>query len=349
MQVSNILSVLKTKQFEFGSLVTSHDPFLELARETYIEIHAQNGKYTLVEKSSAHLPILMDNSNTFSNVVDLIESSLSNRKIILSVNTDLCLQYNSHFPISARSKIEQLSQLELQRVTPFEPADVFLGWIIDGENENTVFTRQFVLKKAIVLEVQELLLQHKKSIEAIFIRDISGNAIELAFAPSGEMFGLQSFKNWKKKLGISLGIFAISTAVLVSGIYSFSVRQFEETSIAIANFQPEIKKVEQKIKNTQKRYASIQAMQKLQRETVSRLGLIEEVTRLLPDTAYALNLSVFDNRVLLEGSANSPEKLIPLFESSSLFKNVVFGSAIFNSPGETQSHFALNMDLELSN
>jgi general secretion pathway protein L len=348
MQVSNILSLLKTRQFEFDNLAIRLDPFLELASGIYQEIYLEKGKYTLAEKSRASWPIARDDSNTFSSIDDLIANSRSSRKTILSVSLDLCFQLSSQFPVSARSKVNQLSQLELQRATPFALADVYNGCIVVGENETTVFTQQFVLKKIIVTEIQQQLLQHKKPIEAVFIRDISGKAIELAFSPNGEFFGHQHFKKWKKNLGLSFGMFAIGSAVLLAGIHSFHAKQYEVISSATENLQPEIKKVKQVLESSEKRNTSIMAMQKLQVESVSRLAVIEEVTRVLPDTAYLLNLSIVDNRILLEGSANSPEKLIPVFESSSFFKNVAFGSAVFNSPGETQSHFAINMDLEQS-
>lgn len=346
MQVSNILSLLKTYIFDIDRLLFKHNSFLELASGTYQEIYVENGKYTLIEKSKACLPFGTRVTKIFTNIADLTGNSRPNQKTILSVSTDLCFQLTTQFPISARSKIDQLSQLELQRATPFELADVYHGCIVTGENESTVFTQQFVLKKAIVSEIEEQLSLNKKSIEAVIMRDPSGRAIELAFAPNGEVFGRQSFEKWNKRLGMAIGIFAIGIAALFAGIHSFHARQYDEISDAVASLQPGIKKIKQTIESTEKRNANVIAMQKLQRETISRLAIIEEIARILPDTAYVLNLSVVDNRVQLEGLANSPEKLIPSLETSSLFKNVVFGSAVFNLPGETQSHFAINMDLE---
>ncbi len=346
MQVSNILSLLKTNRFDFDRLLFRYDPFLELASGTYQEIYVENGKYTLIEHSKASLPFETRVTKIFTNITDLTENLRPNQKTILSVSTDLCFQLKTQFPISARSKIDQLSQLELQRATPFVLADVYHGCVVTGENESTVFTQQFVLKRAIISEFEEQLSLNKKSIEAVIMRDPSGRAIELAFAPNGEVFGRQSFEKWNKRLGMAIGIFAIGTAALFAGIQSFHARQYEEISGAVASLQPGIKKIKQTIESTEKRNANVIAMQKLQRETISRFAIIEEVTRVLPDTAYVLNLSVVDTRVQLEGLANSPEKLIPSLESSSLFKNVVFGSAVFNLPGEAQSHFAINMDLE---
>jgi general secretion pathway protein L len=346
MQVSNILSLLKTNIFDFDRPLFKHNSFLELASGTYQEIYIESGKCTLIEKSKACFPFETRITKVFTNIIDLAENLHPNRKIILSVSTVLCFQNCVQFPIAARLKIDQLSKLELQRVTPFELVHVYHGCTIAGENETTIFTQQFVLKKAIVSEIEEQLSFHKKSIEAVFMRDPSSRAIELAFAPNGEFFGRQSFEKWNKRLGMAIGVFAIGTAALFAGIHSFHARQYEEISGAIASLEPGIKKIKQTIESTEKRNTNVIAIQKLQRETISRLAIIEEVTRVLPDTAYVLNLSVVDNRVQLEGLANSPEKLIPSLESSSSFKNVVFGSAVFNLPGDTQSHFAINMDLE---
>lgn len=346
MQVSNILSLLKTNQFDFDRLVFSHDPFLELASGTYQEIYVESGRYSLAEKSKVSLPFETGNKKFFPNITDLTKNLNPKRKIILSVSTELCFQLVSRFPISARSKINQLSELELQRVTPFRLAEVYHGCIVIGKNETTVFVQQFALKKEIVSEIEGQLFQHNKSIEAVFIRDLSGRAVELAFAPNGEIFGQLSFKKWKKRFVMALGMFAIGVAALFAGIHSFHARQFEEISGTMASLGPDIKKVKQMIESSEKRSAAIIAMQELQREAISRLAIIDEVTRVLPDTAYLLNLNILDNRVQLEGLANSPEKLIPTLESSLLFKNVIFGSAVFNSQGETQSHFAIYMDLE---
>jgi Tfp pilus assembly protein PilN len=346
MQVSNILSLLKTKQFDLDQLFFKHNPFLELADGTYEEIYVEAGKYRLVEKSKPSLPFEVHVPKIYSDITELAEDLLPNRKIILSVSTDLCFQHVVQFPISARSKIDQLSQLELLRVTPFGLADVYCGCILIGENATTVFAQQFVLKKSIISEIEKILLQQQRSIEAIFIRDLSGKSIELAFAPNGEHFGRQLSMKWKKRLCLSLGLLAITGAALVGSISSFHARQLDEISVAIAGLQPEIKKVKQIIENSEKQNANVAAIQNLQRQTISRVTIIEELTKALPDTAYILTLSIVDNRVQMEGLAESPEKLIPTLESTSLFKNVVFGSAVFNSAGESQSHFAINMDLE---
>ena len=165
MQVSNILSLLKTNIFDFDRPVFKHSSFLELASRTYQEIYVENGKYTLIEKSKGCLPFGTRITKVFTNIADLTGNLRPNQKTILSVTTDLCFQLTTQFPISARSKIDQLSQLELQRATPFELADVYHGCIVIGENESTVFTQQFVLKKAVVAEIEEQLPFHKKSRE----------------------------------------------------------------------------------------------------------------------------------------------------------------------------------------
>lgn len=346
MQVSNILSLLKTKQFDLDRIFFRFDPFSELAGGTYQEIYVEADKCSFVEKSKAGLPFEMQAANIYSSITELAENLHPNRKVILSVSTDLCFQHVVQFPISARSKIDQLSELELQRVTPFGLADVYCGCIVTAENATTVFAQQFVLKKSTISEIEKTLLEQQRSIEAIFIRDLSGKSIELAFAPNGEHFGRQLSMKWKKRLCLSLGILAITGAALVGSISSFHARQLDEILIAIAGLQPEIKKVKQIIENSEKQNANIVAIQSLQRQTISRVTIIEELTKALPDTAYLLTVSIVDNRVQMEGLAESPEKLIPTLESTSRFKNVVFGSAVFNSAGESQSHFAINMDLE---
>ena len=115
---------------------------------------------------------------------------------------------------------------------------------------------------------------------------------------------------------------------------------------AITNLQPVIKKIKQEIETSQSLQNEIAEIQLRRRNVSNRLNIVAETTKIMPDTAYILNLAITDKRIALEGMADKPEQLITLLEASPLFNNVVFASAVFNTPGDKLSHFAINMDLE---
>ena len=58
------------------------------------------------------------------------------------------------------------------------------------------------------------------------------------------------------------------------------------------------------------------------------LGILAELSKVIPDTAWLRNLNISGKKVLMDGFADDAAQLIPLLDHSPLLTNVIFLSAI---------------------
>ena len=347
MQVSNFLTLLKTTQVNLSHLVIQHDAFAELSAKSFPEILVEEGKFTLYPKSRANKHVAWQSGDTsFADFSQLLESLKRVKTVVLSVSAELCLLRHAEFPVSVKARIGALLELELQRVTPFKLDDVYHGWIEGRADKTNIWVDQYTIKKDIIAPLQDALAQRGISTEAVLIRQADGQATRLAFAPNGTKYALFDFDKWKKRLALAAGLYILGLAAVVASIQSYHSRQSGEIKNSITNLQPVIKKVKQEIESSRSLQNEVAAIQMRRQNVSNRIKIVSETTKIMPDNAYLMNLSITDRHIALEGMAEKPEQLITLLEDSPLFNNVAFASTVFNTPGDRFSHFAINMDLE---
>jgi Tfp pilus assembly protein PilN len=75
------------------------------------------------------------------------------------------------------------------------------------------------------------------------------------------------------------------------------------------------------------------------------LQVLDELSRIVPDTAYLSNLRYRDGSVELQGNAENTSNLVPILERSPVFKNVGF-NAPSNRGRDNRETFSLKAELE---
>ncbi|MBI3061490.1 MAG: PilN domain-containing protein, partial [Deltaproteobacteria bacterium] len=73
--------------------------------------------------------------------------------------------------------------------------------------------------------------------------------------------------------------------------------------------------------------------------------VLDELSRIVPNHAYLLNLRYREGAVDLQGSADTASNLVPLLERSPIFKNVAF-TAPTNRGRDNKETFSLKAELE---
>jgi len=81
------------------------------------------------------------------------------------------------------------------------------------------------------------------------------------------------------------------------------------------------------------------------RQQPSAAAVSEEVTRLLPDGAWANELDIEGGNVHLRGTAKNATGLLRIFSNSALFTNVSFDAPLTQEPGSNGQAFDLTMVL----
>ncbi|WP_158284886.1 PilN domain-containing protein [Hoeflea marina] len=67
----------------------------------------------------------------------------------------------------------------------------------------------------------------------------------------------------------------------------------------------------------------------------------EQLTQVIPDSAYLTDLEVSQSDVRLTGFADSAAELLPALEAAPMFENVEFTAPVVNVPGRDREHFSM--------
>jgi len=80
---------------------------------------------------------------------------------------------------------------------------------------------------------------------------------------------------------------------------------------------------------------------------MSKLRMIEELTRLIPDDSWLseCNYKAEEKKIRISGFAVSAAKLIPILEESPLFDNVKFSTVITTDKRSEKERFRIEMNL----
>ena len=76
------------------------------------------------------------------------------------------------------------------------------------------------------------------------------------------------------------------------------------------------------------------------------LEVLAEVTRLLPDDTWLMELEVTGNEVQMRGETSNAAQLVGLFESSKRLRNARFRSPVTQVPGGQRERFHLSVDMQ---
>ena len=76
-------------------------------------------------------------------------------------------------------------------------------------------------------------------------------------------------------------------------------------------------------------------------KSVSSIWIV--LTTVLPDTVWLQQMSIKDEIVVIEGTADNAESLIALVENDPLFQQVEFAAPVLQIPGTQRQHFSMRM------
>ncbi len=113
----------------------------------------------------------------------------------------------------------------------------------------------------------------------------------------------------------------------------------------IEKLGPSVKTIRRTEGEVSKLNTEVSILAEQERRRGEALRLLEELSLIVPETAYLSILRIRDGNVELRGSAENASSLVPLLERSSLLKNVGF-SAPTNRGRDNRETFALKAELE---
>lgn len=280
-------------------------------------------------------------------IVDLtgLARERSSSAVRIRLPYSACFARRLELPAGASSNFARMLALDLERATPFKVRDVYFAHYVEKEpaEPGKVWVRQLVIKRAVVDRLKEAIKANGLEVVAIDCWSKDGSAslpvnfleTEAATRPAG-------------RLGWSMSWLLAGLAAALSVAGAFLIISRLEAALADLQRQSAILKTRsqaarENLAHAQVIYSEIASLQKLQTETVSKLAVIEEITRLLPDTASVSDLRIEGATVDITGVANSAAALLPLLERSTLFYDANPTAPIMFDQREEKDRFSIRV------
>ncbi len=252
------------------------------------------------------------------------------------LSSELGLSRSVSLPKEARSDLTQILQFDLDRLTPFSAGDVYVDFRIEKTNRDA--QKMDVALAAIPKNVIDSVVSHART------HGLSIKSIALEGSPK---FNFSKFAPKTARGHASAlrryGPVALGVCALIGGLgikindQKNTIRKLD-TDISSLRLEAEAHAIRRKQFEDQVTATQTIATAKTSRRTFTEL--LAELTRLVPDNAYLIQLIVDERTVELYGMAENAATLINVLEQSNMFHAPRFASPVTmdNEAGREQFH-----------
>jgi len=332
---------------QLASILLPRDPRKEVARLASTELYVARNSIQVFRGSQLTKPLQASQCVCTEETIDHAVQSLRKREnIIISLDEAQCFCRKVNLPANVGTRIQNILDLDVSRVTPFARADVVNAWYFTGETDSSAISIEHVIirKRTVEDAIASIRRVGAKPV-AIVVRRTGEAALPFVAEIDGGNYGYKRFTAWVKTATASLGALILGAALLAgSGLHRQSLTLAAiDDQIAIA--EKIAVKVREHVQKIETASQEVRALQQFHRQQNSLMDVWEELSRILPDSAWLQSLSFTQESVTAEGLAVSAEDLIPLLEASPLFEKVNFASPVYQDPDEKRAHFSISFQL----
>lgn len=266
--------------------------------------------------------------------------------LVLSIPADQVLRRTVNLPLAVEENLRQALAFELDRYTPFMPDQVYFDCRIAGRD---------VARKRLSVELATV---PKATVDQGVARALAaGLTVDGAIPandllkPAGERHDLLPARK-RKATGHLWWRTAMVAFSLVLLAMLLAVPIWQKRAAAIALLEPlykvkaEAEQVDASRDRLKKLTEEHNFLHNRKWESYSTLRVLEELSKLLPDDAFAIQFDFDGASVQIQGETASSVNLLERLESSSMFKDVVFKSQLTKIQGTRLDRFHISATLE---
>lgn len=257
--------------------------------------------------------------------------------IVLVLPETVAIQSDLMLPGTAHRSLEQVLEVEIERLTPFKAADVAVARQIHPTRDGQIRVNLTIVPHARIEEHVAPLRAAGIAIDHIIVdraRVDQAPELSLIAGPGGPT---------NRQVG---WIQAVVTAALLFGavISPFAVQEqrLRAYQTKLEELQPKVAAVTRlarELKALEVRWESTEAFS---RSRVSMTALLEETTRALPDDTWLVRYQYEDARLMLEGRSSSATALVDLLNASRWLGDVRFRAPVTRDPATGADRFRLS-------
>lgn len=266
------------------------------------------------------------------------------RPAAVRLASELGLRRLVELPLAAEHDLDGLLRFEMDRLTPFRPEEVMFAHRVvrrDGERRRLVVELQ-VAPRAVAESALDLAARigaRPVRLELAAPEDDPGAALNLLpREPAGRRPG--------SRINRALALLALALAVVAVVL---PLRQQQTTAAELERQIAALRADAEESLRLRERLATLSesvrflAGEKLARPPAGEV--LAELTRLVPDQAYVVQLDLRDGAVNLHGFAATASELIAVLEQSPLFRTPQFRSPVTRDGGNDLERFHISVEI----
>ena len=250
-------------------------------------------------------------------------------RIVLELGEDQVLRRTVELPLAAGENLREVVSFEMDRYTPFVADDVLYDVRpLSADPDAQILTAELAV-------VHKDLAARQEAVAAAW--GLQPDFVGLADAPgsdpseSGFVFRRPEVRRRgvAGRLAIALWICA---ALIAGGLIALPLHR-QQTLLAELEAQLDTRRAEAAaVEILRQQVAETAGVSDLlvDRKTArpAAVALLNEITRLLPDDTWLLQMRIFDDQLTLAGYSKAASALIPLLEASDLLSEVRFEAPV---------------------
>jgi len=315
----------------------------------YLTLHLHEGKVACGLQRRGHIrkitELAVDEAGHLAGLPEKVVSvdPLHSRcRVILPV--DQVLIRELELPMAAEENLYDVLRFEMDRQTPFRADEVYFDYrVISRDNvAQKLRVSLQVTRRALVDNLLAHLGHWDLRPVHSFASDQGAGSLTLDFQPGA----YQEPSSTGTHLLLVLVIVSLATVAVLLPLRG--QKQFREqlaTRLDVARASAaEAIKIRDLLDEHRKKVKILRAAK---RDRLSMVELLEEVTRILPDSTYLFRFEVRDQNISLQGSSKSASELIGLLEQSPALADVRFASPVTREGNVGRERFHISAKLVL--
>ena len=275
-------------------------------------------------------------------VIDDVRHACAGRAIEVAVRIPAAraLHRTVNLPIAAGRHLSAVLAFELDRYTPFKADQVYYGFAVKGRDRG-----KGELQVALTLvprKEADPLLESLRGwgLEPTSLEVREGDAIRVNLLPAAHREAPPIFHLWRNRALAAMASALLVAVVAVPLVQKMEIESRLEEQVALA--RGEALQADQVRKELQQLADEESAIVERRKQRPSSIQVLEELTHLLPDSAWLNRFEMTDARVTIRGEAANASDLVKLIESSGRFRGAAFEGAMTRDARTERERFTIS-------
>jgi general secretion pathway protein L len=268
----------------------------------------------------------------------------------LRIPVQSCFRRSVELPTAARGDAGRILELDLERSTPFKLKDVYTAAYIDEGSgaPGRIKAVQLIAKRQTIDPMLEELRAADLKVDFVDCWDEAGQAplpVNFLAAAGPQRTDFSRLVTAPRLLTVFAALLVVALPVLMLWRHQSAL---EDVQARVAETRTRATAVRTALESSNAAVAELTRLQRLKLAQTPSIAVIDELTRLLPDSVWIADLRLEGSALDITGLAKSGSTLLPLFERSKMFAEPTLTAPLTFDQQEDKERFSLRVRLRQS-